>query len=130
MRKRDFNAFRFEGLNHRDISNNYWTMNRVNELEDRVVVKVSDDHLIKTRHGYALVLDKEHVVFLKNWNVSKSYYGNEVMLTKAFFNVKKWGTHDAFASVIEENHSYDTWVEIAKGQKETDVKWSKVIEIG
>ena len=133
MKKGNFNDFRFSGLNYRDASNKYFTMNRVSEDESRIVVKVANDHLIKTRFGYALVLDREHVVFLKEWQVSMNWFGNEVLIDKNFWNVKKWGTHDNFPK-IEENLDFNTWLKTAKeqdaarteeGYKAIEVKWLK-----
>ena len=95
-KKEEFNEFRFSGLEYRSKSNKYYTMNRVSEDENKIVVKVADDHLIKTQYGYALILDYSHVVFLKDWQVSCNYFGNEVLLQREFFNVKEWGKHDEF----------------------------------
>lgn len=121
--KGSFNDFRFEGLNVKKVSNNYITMNRVNQAEDRIVVRVGDNHLEKTPYGYALVLDKKNVVFVKDWQVSKNYYGNEVMLTKQYFKPREWGEHNAFSSVNTSEHKWESWVKTAKQQKETEVKW-------
>lgn len=122
-KKKSFNDFRFEGLNKRRESNKYWTMDRVNENESKIVVKVADDHLLETRYGYVLILDKTHVVFVKDWQVSKNWFGNEVLLTKEYFNVKEWGTFNDFSkddTVLNWNH----WLEVAKNQI-VDVKWAK-----
>ena len=81
---RDFNNFRFENLNWHQVSNNYYSMDRVSEDEKKIVVKVADEHILSTKFGYALILDASHVVFLKEWQVSKNYYGNEVLLQKDF----------------------------------------------
>ena len=77
---KEFNDFRFEGLDWYQQSNKYLSMNRVSKDENKVVVKVADCHLISTRFGYALILDESHVVFLKSWQVSSNYYGNEVSI--------------------------------------------------
>lgn len=63
--KKDFNDFRFSGLNYKEKSNKYFTMNRVSEDENKVVVKVDSVHLFETKYGYALILDNTHVVFSK-----------------------------------------------------------------
>ena len=122
-KKTSFNDFRFGGLNKRRASNQYWTMNRVSEDESKIVVKVADEHLLETRYGYALILDRNHVVFVKDWQVSKNYFGNEVVLTKEYFNVKEWGTFNDFCE-NEEVLSWKHWLEIAKNQI-VDVKWAK-----
>lgn len=131
--KEQFNDFRFEGLEHKEASNKYFTMKRVNAEETKIVVKVAPEHLVKTKFGYALVLDKTHVVFLKDWQVSNNFYGIEVLLTKEYFIVKEWGDHKDF-SVNEEFLNFEKWVEVAKEQdnlKNSDgwqlnkVQWEK-----
>lgn len=125
MSKKDFNEFRFSGLNHNKLSNSYFTMKRVNEAEDKIVVKVGDSHLVQTKFGYALILDCNHVVFLKNWQVDQNHFGNEVLLDKKYFIVKEWGEHEDFF-YNEENLNFDKWLEVAKLQEEAGsfVRWS------
>ena len=122
-----FNEYRFEGLNYRSASNKYWTMNRVNDDETKIVVKVADCHLFETMYGYGLIIDEKHVVWLKSWAVSSNWYGNEVMLDKAYFNVKE--AKKSFDDFDEEPESMDFahWVEVAKVQQEAgnEVKWAK-----
>lgn len=132
--KKDFNEFRFAGLNMRDKSNKYLTMDRVSADETKIVVKVADSHILPTKYGYALILDENHVVFLKSWQVSSNYFGNEVLLNKEFFQVKEWGDFSNEFGSNEENLIWDTWVEIAKDQdalvdedgfKINGVRWEK-----
>lgn len=117
---------RFPDLNAHEVSNNYWSMDRVSKDGDVAVVKVADEHLIKTQYGYALILDNEHVVFTRDSYVSQNYFGNEVMLNKKYFNVKKWGNHDNFGSEPK-NLKFDEWLKVAKEQQKagTEVKWEK-----
>jgi len=112
---KDFNDYRFEGLNWYQLSNKYYSMARVSADESKIVVKVADCHLLKTKFGYALILDYNHVVFLKDWQVSRNYYGNEVLLQKDFFNVKEWGEFEEF---FEESEplEFAHWLKIAKAQ--------------
>lgn len=130
--KKDFNEFRFSGLNYREYSNKYLTMDRVNEDKAKVVVRVADEHLMKTKYGYALILNRNHVVFLKDWQVNQNYFGNEVMLTKQYFNIKEWGDFDDFDD-SEDYMNWDKWVAAAieqdskseDGGKVRPVKWEK-----
>lgn len=115
MAKKDFNEFRFEGLNPTKKSNQYLTMNRVSDNENKIVVKVGGAHLIKTKYGYALILDNTHVVFLKEWAVDCNWFGNEVLLDREYFTVKEWGNHEDFET-NEEALNFDFWVELAKEQ--------------
>ncbi|MEM1804552.1 MAG: hypothetical protein QXI77_00985 [Nanopusillaceae archaeon] len=133
--KTNFNDFRFEGLNYRDLSNKYWTMNRVHSSNNKVVVRAGENHLLQTKFGWALILDQYHVVFLKSWQVSQNYFGTEVLLNREFWNVKKWGNFETnFLGVNEELHNFDYWLETAKmqenlvdseGTKINRVRWSK-----
>ena len=131
--KENFNDYRFGGLDYRPTSNKYFTMNRFNEEETKIVVKVASNHLVKTNFGYALILDKTHVVFLKNWQVSDNFYGIEVLLIKEYFIVKEWGDHQEFAP-SDKFLSFENWVAVAKEQDQlTDsegyqlnrVRWEK-----
>ena len=130
-KKAEFNDFRFEGLNWRQQTNQYLTMNRVSADEKKIVVKVADSHLQPTKYGFALILDDSHVVFLKSWQVSSNYYGNEVLLQKDFWHVKEWGLFDAF-SENDEDLKFESWLQAAKEQdawvdedgfKLNSVKW-------
>lgn len=91
-------------------------MNRVSEDQKKIVVKVGAEHLKATKYGYALILDDTHVVFIKDWQVSSNYYGNEVLLQEEFFNVKEWGNFDEFGD-CKENLNFATWLEAAKEQE-------------
>ena len=113
-----FNDFRFDGLKWNRISNNYISMDRVSKDGSRVVVKVDDDNLVKTPFGYALIIDKHNVVFLKDWAVSQNNYGSEVMLNKTYFKVKQWGNHENFPEKAEKgDYTFDGWKKIASEQQ-------------
>lgn len=114
-KKNDFNNFRFEGLNWYQYSNKYYSMDRVSADESKIVVKVGESHILKTKFGYALILDYSHVVFLKDWQVSDNYFGVEVLLQKEYFIVKEWGTFEDFGDEPE-NLDFNTWLEAAKAQ--------------
>lgn len=127
----DFNAFRFAGLNYREKSNKYLTMNRVSADESKIVVRVSSSHLRQTLYGYALILDGEHVCFLKDWQVSIGPTNIEVLLQREYFKVKKWGCFPDMAT-DDEPLSYEWWLDTAKeqdawvdqeGYKMNPVKW-------
>lgn len=122
----NFNEYRFEGLNHSQYSNKYMTMNRVNADETKVVVRVADCHLFETKYGYGLILDEKHVLWMKDWQVSENWYGNEVLLNKEYFNVKESNrTFDDFDE-NDEALTWEHWVEVAKSQQDagTEVRWA------
>lgn len=125
-KKANFNNYRFGGLNAHEISNNYISMDRVNEEEDKIVVNVGENHLLPTKYGYALILDVNHVVFLKTWQVSSNYFRNEVLLCEEYFNVREWGNFEDFDE-NEENLTWDAWLAAAKEQEKegTRVKWNR-----
>lgn len=114
-KKSEFNDFRFADLDYHKISNKYFSMKRVSADKNKIVVKVADSHLIPTKFGYALILDRTHVVFLKDWQVNKNFYGNEVLLNKDFFNVKEWGEHQDFSDE-DEALMYEYWLKVAQEQ--------------
>lgn len=114
--EKNFNDFRFAGLNHRECSNKYYTMNRINTDETKIVVKVESDHLIKTKFGWALVLNKTNVVFIKEWQVNCNYFGNYVILEKAYFQTKTWGTFEAFDDSTD-LLNWEAWLNVAKEQE-------------
>lgn len=124
-KRKDFNNFRFDGLNYYEVSNQYYSMKRVNDNKDKIVVKVADCHLQKTKFGYALILDFDTVVFLKDWQVDRNYFGNEVLLTKEYFIPKKWGEHQEFGA--GEDLTFNNWLNTAILQSESNniVKWSR-----
>lgn len=127
-RTKTFNDYRFSGLNARRKSNKYLTMDRVSSDGNKIVVRVAVSHLIKTRYGYALILDCDHVVFVKDWQVNRNYYGNEVILDREYFNAKKWGEHYEFGeSENGEELTFDHWKKTAELQEEagTKVEWQK-----
>ena len=90
-------------------------MDRVSADESKIVVKVGESHILKTKFGYALILDYSHVVFLKDWQVSNNYFGVEVLLQKEFFIVKEWGAFEDFG-YEPDNLDFNTWLEAAKAQ--------------
>lgn len=117
----EFNEFRFGGLDIKNVSNKFFTMKRFSKEEDKIVVKIAEQHLIPTKFGYALILDNETVVFLKDWQISNNYYGIECLLTKEYFIPKKWGEWSKF-SKIEENYKFEHWLNIAKAQENMQEK--------
>lgn len=135
--KNDFNEYRFEGLHFRSCSNKYFTMKRVSDNKNKIVVKVADNNIIKTAYGYALIIDDKHVVFLKNWQVSQNWFGTEVLLDRNYWNIKEWGNFPEFIG-NEESYDFDKWLKTAEEQDalvdENDypinqVKWEKIEQI-
>lgn len=125
-RKQEFNNYRFAGLNPKQGSNNYLTMNRVSEDGNKIVIRCSLDLLQPTKYGYAFILDAKHVVFIKDWQVSSNWFGNEVMLDRNYYTIKEWGDHSAdFEAKDEEDMSFDYYKQVALNQASISlpVKW-------
>lgn len=123
-----FNEFRFDGLKCREVSNKYFTMSRVSEDENKIIVKVDDNHIVKTRYGYALILNAEYVLFSKEWQVDQNYYGNEVLLNKEFFIPKKWGDFSLDFEFEEDNLDWNEWLNTAIAQnneEDNEVRWTR-----
>lgn len=113
-----FNDFRFEGLEHRKLSNQYITMRRYSDDGSRCVVKVDPCMVQRTRYGWALAIDAHHVCWLKSWQVSSNWYGAEVLLQRDYFKVS---ASEIFADTISEeteNADYENWLHIAHEQSE------------
>lgn len=73
--KNDFNDFRFEDFGYEVKSNKYFKiLKRVSDNEEKCIVKIEPTNLIKTKYGYALILDRTRVQFLKNRQVNDNYY--------------------------------------------------------
>ena len=123
--KASFKNWLFEGLNVKKASNKYLTCERVSDDEEKIIVKVAPEQVVKTKYGYAVILDYSHVVFVKDWAVNDNWYGVEVMLTKKYFAVKEWGEHPAY-SVDLENCKWETWLKVAKEQQVIDEDGSKI----
>lgn len=119
----DFFEKTFDGLYQHSTTGEYMSMSRVSNDKTKIVVNVANEHLVKTKYGWGLILDEKHVVWLKNWQVNENWYGNEVLLNKAYFNVKEWGHHEAFGSEPQ-NLKWKTWLDTAREQQDTrEVKW-------
>lgn len=119
LKKQEFNNFRFEGLNAHQVSNKYLTMNRRNDSNSRLVIKVDSSNIRKTQYGYLLILNRKNVVFLKDWQVSDNYFGVDVLLDKKYFNVKEFGNWEDF----EADNTYlafENWTKVAEEQSKRE----------
>ncbi len=133
--KSNFNDFRFAGFNYMNWSNKYLIVKeRVASDKKRIIVKVSENQLVKTQYGYALILDASRVVFLKDWQVNINFYGVEVILDEKYFNVKEWGEWFDYGK-NDENCSFAEWLKTAEeqdalvdedGDKLNKVMWAKM----
>lgn len=121
-----FDEFRFAGLNARQYSNKYATMDRVSADEGKIVVKVAGTQIFKSKYGYGLILDDTHVLWLKDWQVSDNFYGIEVLMNRDYFKPTQYGNFPEFGE-NEENLTYEAWVNAAKEQ--AAAKWTETVVI-
>lgn len=121
----EFDKKILDGLEPRGKSNQYITANRVSADGKKIIVKVADAHLRKSKFGYILILDRNHVVFLKEWQVSKNYFGNEVLLNKDYWIVKEFGDFSDEFFEEKQNLEFEEWLNTAKLQEEHEnyVTW-------
>lgn len=129
-KKSEWFDFVFEGLDWEQKSNNYiTTQRRVSEDGEKVVVKYNPVHIKKTKYGYAVIEDYNHVIFVKDWQVNENYFGVEVVFTKKYTKAKEWGEWDDFGEetdydVMNNEELWDHLVEWATEQQEADNKVS------
>lgn len=114
--KGNFNDYRFAGLSWRKQSAKYLTMKRVSDDKKKIVVKVAESHLKKTKDGYMLILDATHVLFQKSWAVDINYFGCEVVLDKDFFHPKELGDFSDRFGENKEVLKWEHWLETAQMQ--------------
>lgn len=113
---KEFNDYRFGDLEYFQSSNHYMKMKRFNQDKTKIVVKIAGSHLFKTKYGYGLILDENHVQWLKSWQVSENYYGTEVLLYKEYWCPKEYGNFEDFFE-NKENLLFETWVSAAEEQE-------------
>lgn len=133
----NFYANILEGLGFAEASNKYCEVTRrVNDDETKILVNVNKKQLFSTQYGYGLIVGKNSVVWLKNWQVfvvadyfKTSMTNNclQVLLNKEYYNVKE-STREfdvvvgdcASDSEFEKANGYHSWkdmVERAKAQE-------------
>ena len=120
--------YKFKGFTEdqfKAYSNNYskFTGKHVSDDNNHVVVRVAWNNIIKTRYGFAMIIDRNHVVFGKNWQLWGNGQWNEdivVSFNRQFFNIKEFGDFEEFAEEGDIK-SFDDLVEMAKAQEKQDM---------
>lgn len=120
---KNFNDFRFAGLDWENWSNSYMRVSRVSD--DNIVIRVSENQLQPTRYGAAFILDAHHVVFVKDWAYSREQYGSayEVVFNRKYYNPREWGDFsDKFAAHNDDErvYSFGGMHELAQEQAKYD----------
>lgn len=93
----DFDKFRFGDLRPRRDSNAYYEVDRINSAKDKIIVTVPSERVFQTKYGYGLILNADHVLWLKSWQVGRGKLWNgsryevhtNVLLQKNYFNPSK-----------------------------------------
>lgn len=133
----DFYSNMYEGLGFGEASNKYCEITkRVSDDEQKIIINVDSNQIFSTQYGYGLKVGKNHVVWLKNWQVidvadwfrTSLTSGRQVLLNKDFYIVKE-STREfdnievgdcASDSEFEKQNKYHGWedmVNVAKAQQ-------------
>ena len=101
----------------------YAHADRVSKDSSHICVMVSHDAVRATKYGYSLQLDRDHVVYVKNWQVYghtvpyKGQTGVEVAMSKKYFKPKRVNRPNEAYSVDRKNLQWSEWVKAAKEQQ-------------
>lgn len=79
------NSYRFDGLHCRSSGKGYYTMQRVSDDKDKIVLLVNAGQILKTARGYFFYLDYDTVIILEDWQLSKNINGYDIILFKNDF---------------------------------------------
>ena len=131
---KDFDLFRFKGLEPKIASNKYLHMNRVSADKSKIVVRFGTAHIFRTEYGFGFIVGQNHIVWLKNWQVDFNWYADafdacEIVLDKQFYNPKE--ANKPFDEISVDNElGYYTWDELVEIAEEQDkaqdgVKWTR-----
>ena len=118
----DFNEYRFKGFKYEDQSNKYWKFNsQVNNDGSKILVKIAPDNYFtytaKSGHiNYVIKLDRNHVAFIKWWQMFEGWYGDYMLIDKNYWRPVE--SNKPNEDMVEKaDLSYDHLLEIAKEQK-------------
>lgn len=120
----DFDAYRFGDMRPSRPSNKYYEVDRINKSGDKIIVTVPNDRVFQTKYGYGLVLNADHVLWLKNWQVGQAKYFNgsgydvqtNVLLQKQYFNPQKSNYERSDYSYEAKNLTWKEWESVAKAR--------------
>ncbi|WP_294829842.1 hypothetical protein [uncultured Lactobacillus sp.] len=124
MSTTSFNNYRFKGFKYQDQSHKYWDFkDQVNADESKVLIRINRDNVfsyINYNNGwrnYVLKLDRNHCMFLKNWQYFDGYYGAYVVLDKKYFKVAD--AREPFDDMASDGdmETWDDALKIAKDQQ-------------
>lgn len=132
MIKLNLNEFRFKGFQVSDRSNKYYRINsRINDAEDKVIVRYSTEQVFQTAYGFGLRLDHDKGIWLKDWQVSKvwdetlSDFVYEIVLDKIFTKVANFEENDDIQGDYDFSNIWESMKAVAKEQAQTPVIWAK-----
>ena len=124
MSTTSFNEYRFKGFKYQDQSHKYWDFEQqVNDDESKALIRVNRDNVfsyVNYNNGwrnYVLKLDRDHCMFLKNWQYFDGYYGTYILLDKNYFKVAD--ARKPFEDMVSQGDmlTWDDALEIAKDQQ-------------
>ena len=129
---KNFNEFRLKGFEVSDRSNKYWRINsRINETEDKIIVRYAVEQVFLTRYGYGLRLGETKGIWLKDWQVSKVWdetlgFVYEIVLDKNFTVVADFKEDSDYCDEdYDFSNIWESLKEVAEDQEVTPVFWAK-----
>lgn len=134
MSKSNFNEYRFKGFEVKDRSNKYLKIStRINDTEDKVIVRYSTDQVFVTPYGYGLRIDHDKGIWLKPWQVSEVWDENlgisvyEIVLDKNFTKVATFQEDESIQGDDDFDYAniWESMKAVAEEQEETVALWAK-----
>lgn len=138
LKKEMFYQTAFDGLDFKKASNKYYEIEkRVSEDETKILVNADASHIFATKYGYGLIVGRDRVVWLNDWQVftvadwfqtefTRGTY--QVLLSKDYYKPVKSnrefegicvGDCESDSEFEKANcyHSWDDMLDIAKAQE-------------
>lgn len=95
--------------------------NHVSKDGNNAIIRISDNHIIQTRFGYAVIMNHDTVVFIKEWQVlGRPRYSDDYVINfnREYFTLKKWGDHSANFGEKLSFENFDDVIKFARMQEE------------
>lgn len=126
-----YNEKLFAGMNYWrenvSKSSQYRHADRVSADGNKIAVKVSPAHIRETQYGYSLQLDRNTVVYMKEWQVVnhrepyKGSTGMNVVLDRRYFNPKKTRFPNKDFAPDPKNTTFEAWKKAAIDQQRAGI---------
>ena len=115
--------------NVKDVSNKYFKFKRVLD-DNNIIITTNNVEYWKGKEAYVMYVDKNKVVFLKDWQVlpvhndrgSSSLDGYAVKLNRNYFKPYKLSFESE--KIFDKEENFDDLYEIAKSQDKENMEWA------